>query len=69
MQLTKSPLNMNTTSYTSITIFFSRCAGAADKEADEEEGPAGGAPPGEDREDEQEPTKHILPLTNHQPVV
>ncbi|XP_047034699.1 extensin isoform X2 [Helicoverpa zea] len=43
--------------------------GAADKEADEEEGPAAGAQPSDDNEDELEQTKHILPLTNHQPVV
>ncbi|XP_047034692.1 extensin isoform X1 [Helicoverpa zea] len=44
-------------------------SGAADKEADEEEGPAAGAQPSDDNEDELEQTKHILPLTNHQPVV
>ncbi|CAH0600796.1 unnamed protein product [Chrysodeixis includens] len=41
--------------------------GAADKDADEEEGPAGAHP--DDALADTEQSKHILPLTNHQPVI
>lgn len=43
-------------------------SGAADKEADEEEGSAG-AGQADDTEDDIEHGKHILPLTAHQPTV
>lgn len=43
--------------------------GAADKEADEEEGTTGSAAPTEDNEDEDKRKNNILPLTSHQPVM
>ncbi|XP_049885463.1 serine/arginine repetitive matrix protein 1 [Pectinophora gossypiella] len=43
-------------------------SGAADKDADEEEGSAGGAVPADEQEEDADTGKHILPL-NHPPVV
>ncbi|CAG5035428.1 unnamed protein product [Parnassius apollo] len=40
-------------------------SGAADKEADEEEGSAGGAAPADETEEGTERAKHILPLSAH----
>lgn len=43
--------------------------GAQDKETDEEEGKKSSAATADDTEEESERSKHILPLTSHQPIV
>ncbi|XP_075988885.1 uncharacterized protein LOC142984890 isoform X2 [Anticarsia gemmatalis] len=50
-------------------ISFMHIRGAADKEADEEEGTTGAAAPPEVTEEEQEQGKHILPLATQQPII
>lgn len=44
-------------------------SGAQDKETDEEEGKTGSAATADDTEEEAERSKHILPLTSHQPII
>ncbi|XP_060810267.1 uncharacterized protein LOC106129443 isoform X2 [Amyelois transitella] len=51
--------------------WITRCIrfnGAVDKEADEEEGTAGGAAPADETEDDEQ-SKHILPLATHQSTI
>lgn len=48
---------------------YFNCTGAADKEADEEEGTAAGTVPEDELANDPEHGKLSLPLTTHQPTM